>query len=1037
MSIELGLSLKIRSMIHMAAEPIAYFWPLRTFIHHNPLRGLEHLPFDEAVEEGRRLFHGEAYLSRSQYQEYLAGGKIDREALSNEIRVFTAEREAISGLNLEAWLLAMLTQTKRPAQQPIELCQASDIHTLLNGKELTFEEGIDNEHLRIQLRQKLLNKSTIYEAVDTLFGTRIADHLDDLVIKSCLDFFDEGQSAWAMPGRERGFFRAWRDLALHNLPILKRNRLIRQILRQSDTPEGIIAYVMNELKIPQELWMDYFSRKLSRLHGWVGFIRWRSSAKHYHWNKEYPGDLVDFMAIRLTLALALLNSRKQQHPLNTRVALAAAIEDQLEEIYLRFELHGGHIQPTMVHQVELAIARNDPTEIVEVFRAYTSENRRLDTGRQTDQLKELARLAGEEDQLIKLTVAQVESLVGTLSACRKREGMMWLRAMEAKAMQNLLADITPGAPLESSHRPFAQALFCIDTRSEPIRRHLENIGDYQTFGIAGFFGVPVSFMEHGKGSEVHLCPVILTPTNVVLEIAASGVQEDPALAILEKAVHGLKESVLTPFVTVEAVGFLFGIQMIGKTVAPRAYDDWHKRFDTERLQTHLLLDKLSREQADSIVRTVQRAVIVKAVQNELGLEPEKITDTVIRELRELALENSTDFDECLNSLCIDKATLKAFISRLQTDYLINTSSAHSQLEQLGRIGFTLDEQTNYVSQALKSIGLTKLFSRFVLLVGHGSKSANNPYESALDCGACGGNHGRVSSRVLAQMANKPVIRERLKKQGLDIPDDTWFLPALHNTTTDKIDLFDLELLPPAHLVYLDRLRKGLTAASRLCAQERIPTLGLGFYSSCDSSTASACAERNAVDWSQVRPEWGLSRNAYFIIGTRNLTRQTSLNSRAFLHSYDYRVDPKRRLLENILTGPLVVGQWINMEHYFSTVDNQHYGSGSKVNHNVAGRFGVMTGNISDLRTGLPSQTVLKNGKPYHEPVRLMALIEAPFEHAKRAVEVVASVKRLVKNSWIRLLIFDPETHRVHLFENGDWQVYRQLNSNKTIDLEEL
>ncbi len=176
-----------------------------------------------------------------------------------------------------------------------------------------------------------------------------------------------------------------------------------------------------------------------------------------------------------------------------------------------------------------------------------------------------------------------------------------------------------------------------------------------------------------------------------------------------------------------------------------------------------------------------------------------------------------------------------------------------------------------------------------------------------------------------------------------------------------------------------------------------------------------------MDWSQVRPEWGLSRNAYFVVGRRHLTAQVALDGRAFLHSYDYRVDPKRRLLENILTGPLVVGQWINMEHYFSTVDNDRFGSGSKVNHNVAGRLGVMSGNLSDLRTGLPSQTVLKEGMPYHEPLRLITVIEAPFEHARKAIDGVVTVKNLVQNAWIRLLIVDPESSEVSVFEHGRWQ----------------
>jgi hypothetical protein len=236
-------------------------------------------------------------------------------------------------------------------------------------------------------------------------------------------------------------------------------------------------------------------------------------------------------------------------------------------------------------------------------------------------------------------------------------------------------------------------------------------------------------------------------------------------------------------------------------------------------------------------------------------------------------------------------------------------------------------------------------------------------------------------------------------------------------------LFDLDLMPSSHLVYLDRLRKGLTAASRLCAQERLPTLQsaqLVHGNREEPEAAQRAVQRNSLDWSQVRPEWGLSGNAYFIIGNRALTRQLSLEGRAFLHSYDYRLDKKRRLLENILTGPLVVGQWINMEHYFSAVDNERFGSGSKVYHNVAGRFGVMTGNLSDLRTGLPAQTVLEYGKPYHQPLRLVTVIEAPFEHARQSVEAVVAVKYLVRNGWIRLMIIDPEAAEVFIYEEGGW-----------------
>jgi uncharacterized protein YbcC (UPF0753/DUF2309 family) len=220
--------------------------------------------------------------------------------------------------------------------------------------------------------------------------------------------------------------------------------------------------------------------------------------------------------------------------------------------------------------------------------------------------------------------------------------------------------------------------------------------------------------------------------------------------------------------------------MIGKTIAPRTYNRWRKRLHPEKPFSRLLLDKLSREQADSIVRAVQRTVIVKAVEQELGLAPEQVTDDMIRSLRESALGHETTPLACAEDMQLDAEQAEAFIERLRTAYRINEAFAHQQMERLGRIGFTVDEQLKYVVQALRSIGLTEQFSRFVLLVGHGSSSENNPYESALDCGACGGNRGLVSAKVLAQMANNRPVRRILRAQGIDIPDDT--CSCRHSTT---------------------------------------------------------------------------------------------------------------------------------------------------------------------------------------------------------------------------------------------------------------
>ncbi len=1034
MSLSVGQRLSIRSMIYVASEHIPYFWPMRTFIHHNPLHGLEDLPFEQAVQEGKRLFHGRVFLKRPIYQRYLEQGKVDSQDLFAQVAAYTAKRETIKGIDLQQWLMALLTQTEQKVVFRHNIATDKDVQEAVNNQASPQQEPFAPERLVPYLRHELLGDRPVYDAVDALYGTEITKELDELVIKSCLDFFDEGQSVWSMPGRKRGFFRAWREVANRNIRLYLRGMHIQDILSVDDTPEGVIAHVMKTLGIPEEQWVQYFTRELAQLHGWSGFVRWRWNAKNYYWSKRHPADLIDLVAVRLTFALALLserhNERGHRHIATTAPAIEDAIENKTMETFLRYELFGKRILPAMAKRVEQTLVRGSVAQIEKVFHQYVEFKRRHEAKTQADRLCTLASRVKQVDDLRSLSPDQFNDLLHSLRMFEYCEGMFWLRALEAQAIKELLAGVNLTPPEPRDKRPFVQSLFCIDTRSERIRRHLESVGDYQTYGIAGFFGVPVSFMELGKGSEMHLSPVIVTPKNLVLEMTVADAEDVHPVTALEKAMHELKESVFGPFVTVEAIGLLFGFDMVGKTLMPQTYNHWRKRLYRKKRSTHLLIDKLDREQADSILRTVQRAVIIMAIEQDFDLEAEHISDDMVRELRETALGRRFNTSTVLaNSLNLTKQQEREFILRLRDTYRIDAAYTQLQMERLGRIGFSLDEQVGFVSQALHSIGLTRDFSRFILLVGHGSTSENNPYESALDCGACGGNHGLVSARVLAQMANKKEVRRKLRAQGIRIADDAWFIGALHNTTTDELKLYDLDHIPSTHIFYIDRLRTGLLAASRLCAQERLPSLQLKPHDR-EPTAAYREIERNAMDWSQVRPEWGLSRNAYMIIGRRNLTQDMSLEGRSFLHSYDYRLDPRQRLLENIISGPLVVAQWINMEHYFSTVDNERFGSGSKVYHNVAGRFGVMTGGLSDLRTGLPSQTVLDKGFPFHEPLRLITVIEAPLEHARRAVESVVAIKNLVLNDWIRLLVIDPEKKIVYTYNSGQWDVLTLSDANE-------
>ena len=1007
-------------MIHVAAEPVPFFWPMRSFIHHNPLHGLEDLPFDKATEKGSEIFHARAFLPRSSYQAYLAENRVDQAKIDTLLEDFIEQEDLPGAIDGLAWCRQLLYQEQTPLSKSDPLLSASKIQAALTG-EAPPEVEVDLEDLRKGLHDQLLGERPLGEAIDDLFGSKITADLNELVVKSCLDFYDEGQSVWKMPMREQGFFNAWKKLAQRNIRFTLLGLRFQSILEADGTAEGTIIHVLRTLGIEQEHWAGYFTRELAQLHGWSGFIRWREQAKDYHFSKIFPGDLVDFVAVRMTLALALIQAHGRRGLASTVGEIEDMINDRTEDAFLRCEFHKRRVLPTMAHKLDVAISRSNDDLIRKTFAEYTKSKSIELAKQQALRLRKLARAIDQEEQLAALDVPDLEKLLKVLAKVERQEGMFWLRGMEQYAMQQLGKQLNLAPAPKRDERPFAQALFCIDTRSERLRRNLESIGDYQTFGIAGFFGVPVSFIELGKGSETHLCPVILTPKNVVLEITTDTLSEEQdTLTTLDKALHGLKESVVSPFVTVEAIGLLFGLEMIGKTLAPKGYSKWrNKLINSEKPETLLLLDKLDKEQAESILQTVQRALIIKGVKHELHLAADQISDEIVQGLRETAMGLDDHTSSLATLLKIEPARLDALIKHLREDYRINREFADGQMDQLGRIGFTLDEQANFVATALSAIGLTENFARFVIITGHGSFTDNNPYESALDCGACGGNHGLVSARVIAQMANRAQVRSRVRKMGITIPEDVCFIPALHNTTTDEVKLHDLDRIPPSHLFYLDWLRKGLTGASHLAAQERLPSLSETHAET--AIDAFHIAQRNSTDWSQVRPEWGLSRNCYFIIGRRELTRHHSLDGRSFLQSYDYRIDPKRRLLESILTGPLVVGQWINMEHYFSAVDNEQFGSGSKVYHNVAGKFGVMTGNQSDLRTGLPAQTVLKNGKPFHQPVRLMTLIEAPIEHAQLAIEAVSSVRNLVRNEWIRMMVIDPETGMIHTYEAGHWE----------------
>lgn len=339
-----------------------------------------------------------------------------------------------------------------------------------------------------------------------------------------------------------------------------------------------------------------------------------------------------------------------------------------------------------------------------------------------------------------------------------------------------------------------------------------------------------------------------------------------------------------------------------------------------------------------------------------------------------------------------------------------------------KIGFTQDEMCAIVSQELKKAGLVDGFSPIVYLFGHGGSSTNNPYYAGYNCGACSGRPSSLNARVFAAMANKPEIRKFLNLTGFTLPDETQFVGALHDTTRDEFVFYDTQILSPKnaalHEVNLIALNQGLANNAKERARQ--------FSSiSLDQATSKihAAVKNRSVSLFEPRPELNHSNNCLCIVGTRQITRNLFLDQRAFLNSYDWKLDPSGDLLVPILNAATPVCGGINLEYYFSRVDNENFGAGSKLPHNVVGLFGVANGIEGDLRTGLPIQMV-----EVHDPLRLMMIVEQKPAVVMKVINRNPNTREWYENGWVNLAILDPETKQIFIYKNQQLVAYEPLKN---------
>lgn len=521
--------------------------------------------------------------------------------------------------------------------------------------------------------------------------------------------------------------------------------------------------------------------------------------------------------------------------------------------------------------------------------------------------------------------------VSAASGAEREQNDDWLlqRAIEIAYQDDVARALRAPTHASSPAAPSAQVVFCIDVRSEVIRRALERAAPtVQTLGFAGFFGLPIAYQPLAGPSRAQL-PGLLRAALVVSDEGAG------RAAAASKAARVLGDGAAW--------------KSLGSTAASTF----------------------------SFVEAAGLGWAAALVRDGFG-----------------------------------------FGAR-GGDPLRAPMAAHPDMrpELTGRAdGGALDLPAKVALAAgiLRAMSLTAGFAPVLALVGHGASSENNPLAAGLHCGACGGQTGEVNARTLAALLSDPAVRSGLAAEGIDLAD-TLVVAGLHDTTTDEVKMFDLDRVPPSRRALVATLGRQFTAAGAAARRERAPTLALA--GGTDGALERAVLVK-ARDWAEVRPEWGLAGNAAFVIAPRARTRHIDLGGRAFLHEYRWEQDSEFQVLELILTAPMVVAHWINLQYYASTVDPLRYGSGNKVLHNVVGgRIGIMEGAGGDLRIGLARQSVHDGRRWMHEPLRLSVFVEAPADAIDAIVAHHAVVRDLVHNEWLFL-------HRIDA-EGSVWQRQRE------------
>lgn len=1015
--------------------------PLLDFAHINTLEGLQHLTFPEALAEARRYRGISGYLPTADYRAQLHQGRITHEDLAavfaadaslraSEVALevegrritrgellalfFTHDFSSLSESRL-SWAIEEQGVLNRLQPQVSEEArtrlltgadEAAQVMALwsaslerlgldyfnrhpeeLDGKEsgalLPDASAAASAHNKMRemagqqldaLLARVGNELTLRGLLRELCGRDILDDFRPTLVRQLANYLDQGMAAWHSAERTHGFYTVWRSQArddiawrIEDLPEWR-----DELDNLPDEPIEVIASELQRMGIAPELWVDYLKRLALELPGWSGMVLWRQQRPGYNDLDPQQVAMSDYLAVRLVLERIFaqrLCRRLWRIEANISM-LRWYFRRRRSEFYVRHAVQTGGVSEHFASLAQhLGVSYQEGAE---GYGRWQQLSDRLWHWRQRRGTH-----GGRRSPWVGAWQLFLIAQHLGFSAQQIRE----LQESELNTLFELLeldADRTGYLWLQAYERHYREEVFNALTLNH-------GRGRWQWRDVRPEAQAAFCMDEREEGIRRHLEE--LNPRIETLGAAGFfGLPIDWLGLDAEKGVP------LCP------LGVIPGHQIretaaAGQEVIKAKHD---RRRKLRLFGKGVLLHEIRRNLLSSVVLMAVGAPVMLLALLGRVLAP------------------------AMSARLMDGLRLR-FDKPVMTRVAVNASEQAQSGPR--RSGYSDDEQVERVHALLRNMGLVSGFAPLVAIIGHGSTGQNNPHLSAYQCGACAGRYGGPNARAFAAIVNRPEIRTRLRERGVEIPADTWFLSAAHDTSSDTLTWFDADLIPEGLRDSFDALRRVVDRAATLSAHERARR----FASAPDTAVlapeeALRHAQRRALDFSQARAEYGHATNAVAFIGRRAMSSGLFLDRRAFLISYDPARDPDGSVAELLLLANGPVGAGINLDYYFSAVANDGYGAGSKVTLNVTGMLGVMHGTGEDIRPGLPRQSI-----EIHEPMRLLVVVEAATELLTAIYQRQPSLQELVGNGWILLAAKDPVSGAIHMLTPGKgWEAWNGM-----------